>query len=145
MSSSSPWISREHFQINHIAETAADGDGPAIVIATDWLGRLPGDRRRDGAQRREYGMIYKYIPRERLAWSDVWIGAAVTALLFTIGKFLIGIYLGKSSFNSAYGATGSLVVLLLWIYYSAQIFLLGAEFTRVVTYEYGSRRSSARV
>src|ERR1700730_1281018 len=91
-----------------------------------------------------FAMIYKYIPRERLAWSDVWIGAAVTALLFTIGKFLIGIYLGKSSFNSAYGATGSLVVLLLWIYYSAQIFLLGAEFTRVVTYKYGSRRSSAR-
>jgi membrane protein len=91
-----------------------------------------------------FAMIYKYIPRERLAWSDVWTGAAVTALLFTIGKLLIGIYLGKSSFNSAYGATGSLVVLLLWIYYSAQIFLLGAEFTRVVTYEYGSRRSSAR-
>ena len=92
-----------------------------------------------------FAMIYKYIPRERLAWSDVWTGAAVTALLFTIGKFLIGLYLGKSSFNSAYGATGSLVILLLWIYYSAQIFLLGAEFTRVVTYEYGSRRSSARV
>jgi membrane protein len=91
-----------------------------------------------------FAMIYKYIPRERLAWSDVWIGAAVTALLFTVGKFLIGIYLGKSSFSSAYGATGSLVVLLLWIYYSAQIFLLGAEFTRVVTYEYGSRRPSAR-
>src|ERR1700693_1105013 len=92
-----------------------------------------------------FAMIYKYIPRERLAWSDVWTGAAVTALLFTIGKFLIGLYLGKSSFNSAYGATGSLVILLLWIYYSAQIFLLGAEFTRVVTYEYGSRRSAARV
>jgi membrane protein len=92
-----------------------------------------------------FAMIYKYIPRERLAWSDVWTGAAVTALLFTIGKFLIGLYLGKSSFNSAYGATGSLVVLLLWIYYSAQIFLLGAEFTRVVTYQYGSRRSSPRI
>ena len=91
-----------------------------------------------------FGMIYKYIPRERLAWSDVWIGAAVTAFLFTVGKFLIGIYLGKSSFSSAYGATGSLVVLLLWIYYSAQIFLLGAEFTRVVTYEYGSRHSTVR-
>jgi membrane protein len=92
-----------------------------------------------------FAMIYKYIPREKLAWNDVWTGAAVTALLFTIGKFLIGLYLGKSSFNSAYGATGSLVVLLLWIYYSAQIFLLGAEFTRVVTYRYGSRRSSSRV
>src|ERR1700722_6641963 len=86
-----------------------------------------------------FAMIYKYVPREPLAWGDVWIGAVVTALLFTIGKYLIGIYLGKSSFNSAYGAAGSLVVLLLWIYYSAQIFLLGAEFTRVVTYEYGSR------
>jgi membrane protein len=91
-----------------------------------------------------FAMIYKYVPREPLAWGDVWIGAVVTALLFTIGKYLIGIYLGKSSFNSAYGAAGSLVVLLLWIYYSAQIFLLGAEFTRAVTYEYGSRRPPAR-
>jgi membrane protein len=87
-----------------------------------------------------FAMIYKYVPRETITWGDVWIGAVVTAVLFTVGKFLIGIYLGKSSFNSAYGAAGSLVVLLLWIYYSAQIFLLGAEFTRVVTYEYGSRR-----
>ena len=87
-----------------------------------------------------FAMIYKYVPRETIAWSDVWIGAVVTALLFTIGKFLIGIYLGRSAFNSAYGAAGSLVVLLLWIYYSAQIFLLGAEFTCVVAYEYGSRR-----
>jgi membrane protein len=86
-----------------------------------------------------FAMIYKYVPRERISWSDVWIGAMVTALLFTIGKVLIGIYLGKSSFNSAYGAAGSLVVLLLWIYYSAQIFLLGAEFTRVFAYERGSR------
>jgi membrane protein len=60
-------------------------------------------------------------------------------LLFTIGKSVIGIYLGKSSFNSAYGAAGSLIVLLLWIYYSAQIFLLGAEFTRVYAYGHGSR------
>jgi membrane protein len=87
-----------------------------------------------------FAMIYKYVPREKLAWSDVWIGALVTALLFTIGKFLIGIYLGRSAFNSAYGAAGSIVILLLWIYYSTQIFLLGAEFTRVVTYKYGSRR-----
>jgi membrane protein len=67
----------------------------------------------------------------------------ITALLFTTGKSLIGIYLGRSAFNSAYGAAGSLVVLLLWIYYSAQIFLLGAEFTCVITYEYGSRRARA--
>jgi membrane protein len=86
-----------------------------------------------------FAMIYRYVPRESIPWGDVWIGATVTALLFTIGKSVIGIYLGKSSFNSAYGAAGSLIVLLLWIYYSAQIFLLGAEFTRVFAYEYGSR------
>ena len=86
-----------------------------------------------------FALIYRYVPRESIPWGDVWIGAAVTALLFTIGKYLIGVYLGKSSFNSAYGAAGSLIVLLLWIYYSAQIFLLGAEFTRVFAYQYGSR------
>jgi membrane protein len=86
-----------------------------------------------------FALIYRYVPRESIPWGDVWIGATVTALLFTVGKFLIGIYLGKSSFNSAYGAAGSLIVLLLWIYYSAQVFLLGAEFTRVFAYEYGSR------
>ena len=86
-----------------------------------------------------FALIYKYVPREVIPWGDVWIGAVVTALLFTIGKSLIGIYLGKSSFNSAYGAAGSLVVLLLWVYYSAQIFLFGAEFTKVYSYDYGSR------
>jgi membrane protein len=86
-----------------------------------------------------FAMIFKYVPRESIPWSDVWIGAAVTAALFTVGKILIGVYLGRSSFNSAYGAAGSLIVLLLWIYYSAQIFLLGAEFTRVFAYERGSR------
>ena len=86
-----------------------------------------------------FALIYRYVPRESIPWGDVWIGAAVTALLFTIGKSLIGVYLGKSSFNSAYGAAGSLIVLLLWVYYSGQIFLLGAEFTRVFAYRYGSR------
>ncbi len=85
-----------------------------------------------------FAMIYKYIPRQAIAWRDVWIGAGVTAFLFTVGKSLIGIYLGRSSFSSAYGAAGSLIVLLLWIYYSAQIFLLGAEFTRVFAYTRGS-------
>jgi membrane protein len=92
-----------------------------------------------------FALIYKYIPRESIAWSDVWIGATVTALLFTIGKTMIGVYLGRSSFNSAYGAAGSLVVLLLWIYYSAQIFLLGAEFTRVFAYRHGSRSGASRL
>ncbi len=90
-----------------------------------------------------FAMIYKYVPNVEIAWRDVWTGAIVTAFLFTIGKSLIGLYLGRSSFNGAYGAAGSLIVLLLWIYYSAQIFLLGAEFTRVFAYSKGSRVASA--
>jgi membrane protein len=89
-----------------------------------------------------FAMIYKYVPHQDIAWRDVWIGAAVTAFLFTVGKSLIGLYLGRSSFNGAYGAAGSLIVLLLWIYYSAQIFLLGAEFTRVFAYSQGSHVAS---
>jgi membrane protein len=87
-----------------------------------------------------FAMIYKYVPRESIAWSDVWVGGCVTAVLFTVGKSLIGLYLGRSSISSAYGAAGSVMVLLLWIYYSAQIFLLGAEFTHVFAYTHGSRR-----
>ena len=86
-----------------------------------------------------FAMIYKYVPREKIAWGDVWIGGLVTAVLFSAGKLLIGLYLGRSSLSSAYGAAGSIMVLLLWIYYSAQIFLLGAEFTHVFTYALGSR------
>lgn len=78
-----------------------------------------------------FGMIYRALPDVRLAWRDVWTGAFVTALLFSIGKFLIGLYLGQSSVASSYGAAGSIVVLLVWVYYSAQVILLGAEFTRV--------------
>ena len=89
-----------------------------------------------------FALIYKIMPRVRIEWRDVWIGAAVTALLFTIGKLLIGLYLGKSSLASGFGAAGSLVVLLIWMYYSAQIFLLGAEFTWVYAHVYGSRRDA---
>jgi membrane protein len=78
-----------------------------------------------------FGMIYRVLPDVRLAWRDVWTGAFVTSLLFAIGKFLIGLYLGQSGVASSYGAAGSLVVLLVWVYYSAQVILLGAEFTRV--------------
>jgi len=85
-----------------------------------------------------FAMIYKYVPQEKIAWRDTWIGAAVTAFLFVSGKYFIGLYLGRSSFSGAYGAAGSLIVLLLWIYYSAQIFLLGAEFTRAFAFERGS-------
>jgi membrane protein len=77
-----------------------------------------------------FAMMFKVLPDARVAWSDVWVGAALTALLFTIGKFAIGLYLGKSNVGSAYGAAGSLVILLVWVYYSAQILLFGAEFTQ---------------
>ena len=90
-----------------------------------------------------FAMIYKGLPRVSVGWRDVWIGAAVTALLFTIGKTLIGLYLGRTSTASAFGAAGSLVVLLIWVYYSAQIFLLGAEFTWVYAHRHGSRAGQA--
>jgi membrane protein len=94
-----------------------------------------------------FALIYKYVPHEKIAWGDVWIGSLVTATLFTIGKLIIGAYLGRNTLTSAYGAAGSFVVLLLWVYYSSQIFLLGAEFTCVFAYRRGSRvtPSGARV
>jgi membrane protein len=87
-----------------------------------------------------FAMIYKVMPRVRIAWRDVWIGAGVTAALFAIGKLMIGAYLGRSGIGSAFGAAGSVVVVMVWVYYSAQIFLLGAEFTRVYAHAHGSRR-----
>lgn len=86
-----------------------------------------------------FAMIYKIMPRAIIPWRDVWTGATVTALLFTIGKELIGMYLGTSSLASGFGAAGSLVVLVAWIYYSAQIFLFGAEYTWIYANRRGSR------
>jgi membrane protein len=86
-----------------------------------------------------FGLIYKYVPDVEISWGDVWIGALITALLFILGKFAIGLYLGNSGVASTYGAAGSLVVILLWIYYSAQILFLGAEFTQVYANQFGSR------
>jgi membrane protein len=85
-----------------------------------------------------FAMIYKFLPDVQIQWGDVWIGAALTSLLFTIGKFLIGLYLGHSSVTSTYGAAGSLITILLWVYYSSLIFFLGAEFTQVYATQYGS-------
>jgi membrane protein len=85
-----------------------------------------------------FAMIFKVLPDAEIAWGDVWVGAAITALLFTIGKLLIGLYLGKSGVGSAYGAAGAMVVILIWVYYSAQILFLGAEFTQVYANKYGS-------
>lgn len=86
-----------------------------------------------------FALLYKIVPDIPIAWSDVWIGAAVTSVLFSVGKLLIGLYLGKASVGSAYGAAASLVVFLVWIYYSAQIFFLGAEFTRSFSERHGAR------
>jgi membrane protein len=91
-----------------------------------------------------FAAIYRIMPRADIAWRDVWVGAVVTALLFTIGRTLIGLYLGKSAVTSGFGAAGSMVVLLIWVYYSAQIFLLGAEFTWVYAHERGSRVGARR-
>ena len=90
-----------------------------------------------------FAMIYKVLPRCDISWKDVWVGAVVTSLLFSIGKLAIGLYLGKSGVASGFGAAGSFVVVLLWVYYSAQIFLLGAEFTKTYAYRRGSRRAHA--
>lgn len=86
-----------------------------------------------------FALIFRMLPDTNVAWRDVWFGAAITALLFSIGKYLIGLYLGTSSVGSAYGAAGSLVVLVLWIYYSAQIMFFGAEVTQVWARKFGSR------
>ena len=89
-----------------------------------------------------FALIYKLMPRVHIAWRDVWIGAVVTAGLFAVGKLLIGLYIGTSGVTSVFGAAGAFAVLLLWVYYSAQIFLLGAEFTCVYAHRLGSLSGS---
>ncbi|HIK08465.1 MAG TPA: YihY/virulence factor BrkB family protein [Trichormus sp. M33_DOE_039] len=86
-----------------------------------------------------FGLIFKVLPDVRITWADVLIGAIITSLLFSIGRFLLGQYLGNSSFGSAYGAAGSVVVILAWVYYTAQILFFGAEFTQVYAKKYGRR------
>ncbi len=85
-----------------------------------------------------FALIFKVLPDASIAWKDVWFGAFLTSLLFTVGKYFLGLYLGTSSMSSAYGAAGSLIVLLLWVYYSAQIVFMGAEFTKVWSHRNGS-------
>ncbi len=86
-----------------------------------------------------FGLIYKVLPDVKIGWSDVWIGAIITSLLFSIGRFLLGMYLGNSGFGSTYGAAGSLVIILAWVYYAAQILFFGAEFTQVYARRFGSQ------
>jgi membrane protein len=90
-----------------------------------------------------FGMLFRYLPNCRIAWRDVWLGAGLTALLFTVGQFLLGFYLGRAGVSSAYGAFGSLVAFLLWANYTAQIFLGGAEFTHVYAQRHGTLRDEA--
>lgn len=91
-----------------------------------------------------FAAIYKFLPDVHARWKDLWVGAAFTALLFNIGKFLIGLYLGNSGINSTYGAAGSLVIILIWVFYSAQIILFGAEFTQVYAKYYGENIEPSR-
>ncbi len=84
-------------------------------------------------------MIFKFLPDRKILWTDVWVGSIVSAVFFTMGRYLLGFYLAKSMISSAYGAAGSLVAILLWVYYSSLIFLFGAEFTQVFARKYGSR------
>jgi hypothetical protein len=86
-----------------------------------------------------FAMIFRYLPDAKIAWRDVWVGASLTAVLFALGKFVLGLYLGSGAAGSAYGAASSLITLLLWIYYAAQILLFGAEFTQVYANTYGTR------
>ena len=90
-----------------------------------------------------FGLIYKVVPRQRVLAADVWLGALLAALLFTVGKVVIGAYIGRSGVASGFGAAGSLVVVLLWVYFSAQILLIGAEFTCVYARTFGSRSPRA--
>lgn len=89
-----------------------------------------------------FALLFEYLPECRIAWRDVWLGAAVSALLFVVGQFLLGWYLGRAGINSSYGAFGGIVLFLLWTFYSAQILLLGAEFTHVYARRFGSLRST---
>jgi membrane protein len=91
-----------------------------------------------------FAMIFKWLPDVKIAWRDVWVGAFITALLFNIGKFLFGLYVGRSSFASVYGAAGSLVIVLLWIYYSAQILFFGAQFTCFYARNFGIKPRALR-
>lgn len=92
-----------------------------------------------------FAAIFRFLPDLKIAWRDVWLGAVLTSVLFVAGKFALGIYFGKSAIGSSYGAAGSLVLLLLWVYYSAQILLFGAEFTQVYSRARGSQRAASKV
>lgn len=90
-----------------------------------------------------FALLFRILPDTYIAWRDVWVGAVLTAALFTVGKFLIGLYLGQAAVASSYGAAGSLIIILLWTFYSSQILFFGAEFTRVFAHRFGTRQGKA--
>jgi membrane protein len=91
-----------------------------------------------------FALIFRFVPDARIAWKDVWLGAGLTALLFAAGKGLLGFYFGRSAIASSYGAAGSLIIILVWVFYSAQIMLFGAEFTHVYAMRHGSHREESQ-
>jgi membrane protein len=129
----------------HAALAALGKYWGGILEGMEWLLQLINFLISFGVVTVLFAMIYKILPNLRIEWDDVWIGAIATAFLFTLGKFLIGLYLGKSAVASSYGAAGAVVILLIWMYYSAQAFLLGAEFTYLFAHHYGSRISKGEV
>lgn len=116
----------------------------SLIVVPHWSGMLDtlGTLAVFGTMTLTFAVIYKRMPRARIAWSDVWVGALVTTVLFSIGRQLIGLYIGRGALSSGFGAAGSMVALLAWVYYSAQIFLLGAEFTWTFAHRLGSRRGT---
>ena len=91
-----------------------------------------------------FALIFRLVPDARVAWKDVWLGAGLTALLFAAGKGLLGFYFGRSAIASSYGAAGSLIIILVWVFYSAQIILFGAEFTHVYAMRHGFHREKSQ-
>jgi membrane protein len=110
--------------------------GHSVLPGSDWLWQIINFLVSFAVITFLFAAIFKVLPDVHIAWREVWLGAAVTALLFTIGKYLLSLYLANA--GSAYGAVGSLVVFLLWVYYSAQILFMGAEFTQVYARRFGS-------
>ncbi|NES94589.1 MAG: YihY/virulence factor BrkB family protein [Desertifilum sp. SIO1I2] len=110
-----------------------------LLPGVDWVWQLAEFAISLGVITVLFALIFKFLPDVEIRWNDVWIGAALTAVLFTIGRSLLGLYLGQSAFGSTYGAAGSLVVIVAWVFYSAQILFFGAEFTQVYTHRYGSQ------
>jgi membrane protein len=111
----------------------------SLIPGLDAVGQLLSFLVSFGVTTFVFALIFKFVPDVNISWGDVWFGGIVTALLFSLGKVLIGLYLGNSSFGSTYGAAGSVIILLAWVFYSAQILFFGAELTQVYARRYGSR------